>query len=848
MSFVAPAGGSSGGGLFQRPQGSSSSGRGPTQLQLLQLLWLAQQKQHHRGFFGKIIHGAAHGLESGLKFISRPSYAVAGAADEIAQGHGLGGALHGAHSGITGHPHGFGQVLSDAGVLKGHNFTRGALGLVGDIITDPTMLLSIAAAPETLGGSLSLIAAKEASMGLTRGTLVKAGDIALGKEAASLGGKKIARDMLARAGDDFKWQKELLDTRLRLGGKFTHEGDRFELNRLESAAHEEQQVGLGAKKIQPGFKVPFGPQLRVNTHIPAPTMGNIAGRTGVRVAGAAPIMDAFGRAFVHGWKNESDSAYKMATEHVVENLNQRAFAYIRQGLRPFLLGKNKLSHDEMKNALAGAITSPRQQEFVDAWKGVKKQFAKDNKKFNKYDVEFLHNLDEIVLKNPKQLKGALIRQKNAGNPDFVQEFSHAWQKATGKWKLGVTVINPGYRIRNTLSDFWNMYVSGVPLWAMPTYAGKAAMTLRKVAAGKGTTAEKQFVEEASAHSVKAGFFHTDVVPAAKHLHDSNIRHPLATIARTAAHMNQNAEDWGRMTHYLYLRQHLHMNAAEAGARIRETHFDYERLTRFEKNLKGSIAPFYTWTRKNIPFQIKMMFKNPGRYSAFQKMRDEMNTASGGQSKLVPSWMRQQMAFAVPFGGKHNMMIPQFGPTDIEKLQHPTQMAGLITPGIKTPLELLMNRSFLTGAPLYGSANKHPRTPVSRLGKDILRFVPGANVGTTARNINDKMVRGPGASPIAAYLAGQTPISNLLVNQTSNIKSAQRGGQSKALLSWLGGTSTFNVNEAQQAKVLSAQEKDAFAQYVRGLRDEGKLPESKRRKKSKFQQELDRIIKQGGNGY
>lgn len=452
----------------------------------------------------------------------------------------------------------------------------------------------------------------------------------------------------------------------------------------------------------------------------------------------------------------------------------------------------------------------------------------------------------------KEMHAGLARMQSAVQDDhFLEEFGRTWNRVISKWKVGVTVINPGYRIRNTISDAWNMYIDGVPAWGMARYGARAAHLMEQYR--KGNPVAIRIIDEAYRHGTMSGLFEGDILRVRAALSARGSTKDLASrgrliaaTAKIATDINRHAENWGRLTHYLYRLEYERMPAAEAARHVRSAHFDYEDLTPFERKLKGSLVPFYTWTRKNIPYQLTQLASRPGRYSAFPKIRNEFEQASGdNDGQIQPSWIKQGLGFHVPWGGKGAMTVPQFGPTDIEKVQHPMQLLNMVSPLIKTPAELAFNKSLLTGAPIYGSELKHPRTPISGAAASVFKFLPGSNIGTTARRSHGKMVRGPGANPILSYLSGQTPATNLFVNQTSNIKKSQRGGN-KALTSWLSGFATYTPDQESMLSQLSAQDQLAFSQYVRGLRDERRWPETKR-KKSKFNSRLEKILRQKHGG-
>jgi hypothetical protein len=100
----------------------------------------------------------------------------------------------------------------------------------------------------------------------------------------------------------------------------------------------------------------------------------------------------------------------------------------------------------------------------------------------------------------------------------------------------------------------------------------------------------------------------------------------AGLAQRAKRFNLTREDWPRIATAI----HALRNGAsweQAAQRVADVHFDYAHLTPFERNIARRIMPFYTWSSRNIPFQAKNIVKNPGRYAAYQKVREEATKTS-----------------------------------------------------------------------------------------------------------------------------------------------------------------------------------------------------------------------------
>jgi hypothetical protein len=429
---------------------------------------------------------------------------------------------------------------------------------------------------------------------------------------------------------------------------------------------------------------------------------------------------------------------------------------------------------------------------------------------------------------PHQVADSLERLHKVmdGDEATLNAFSNGYRKWLGKWKVAVTTVNPSYGVRNTLSDYWNMYLSGVPLHAMPVYGAKAAHLMSLAAKGDKLAVSKML--DAYDSGILSGLFSGDIKQVANYLEQGSTVKTLAqkgrfikAASKMSQEINAHRENWGRLTHYLY-RLDQGKSVSDAADLVKEAHFDYEDLTPFEQKRMKVIAPFYTWSRKNIPFQIKALVEHPGQMAAFPQFGSEAAQASGAKpGDIVPPYMEQNMA--LKFGGKY--FNPMIGITDLQNAVHPMQLASnLLSPAIKTPLELMANKNLLTGLPIKDPTS-YARNPVNDKLAGLLKLIPGSNVGETGRkNAAGKEVHGLGADPILTYLLGQTPLTNNIFNKGGKIHNAQHPADTnKALLSELTGINGTTVDQNQQKEFESIAFQDQMKALMKNLRAEGLIP-------------------------
>lgn len=440
-----------------------------------------------------------------------------------------------------------------------------------------------------------------------------------------------------------------------------------------------------------------------------------------------------------------------------------------------------------------------------------------------------------------------IRRVMDGDDAAIKSFEAGYRKMLSRWKVLVTSINPGYRMRNSQTDLWNWWLKpGVNTYYMAKNLGKATKfsigmkNIAKKIEKDGFLSEKnaQLLRDYEAmydNGVLSGLFQGDVQTAAEILRLGHSKTALIRKARllkftekAAQDMNRNGENWVRIAHFFWAKNDKGLSDVEAALSVKSAHFDYEDLTPFEQRRMKAIAPFYTWTRKNLPYQIKAIIQSPGKYIAFPKGAMEADyVANDPKGTIIPPFISK--GWGVPIGGS-NYIMPQLGVSDLQALDSKSgpkdRAMGLLTPAIKLPLELATNKNLFTGGPI--ASDTHSRNPVSPFGAALLRFVPGANVGATSRTgPGGDRIYGPGANPYLLHALGYLgPTANLLLNKQGGIKRKQMGPVSP-LWSYGAGLSIQHIDQAQQQLLAQINFSDEAKKMLQDMRDEGLIPQAER---------------------
>lgn len=120
------------------------------------------------------------------------------------------------------------------------------------------------------------------------------------------------------------------------------------------------------------------------------------------------------------------------------------------------------------------------------------------------------------------------------------------------------------------------------------------------------------------------------------------------------------------------------------------HFNYDDLSKFERNVGRRLFPFYTWTRKNLPLQLEMMIVNPKWMNRVEMFKKNMEKHSPEET-IYPFWYTKTFNIRMPFktsDGDQIYMMPGLPINDVEKLfTDPGSTLGNLTPLIKAPIEM-----------------------------------------------------------------------------------------------------------------------------------------------------------------
>jgi hypothetical protein len=165
--------------------------------------------------------------------------------------------------------------------------------------------------------------------------------------------------------------------------------------------------------------------------------------------------------------------------------------------------------------------------------------------------------------------------------------------------------------------------------------------------------------------------------------------------------------WSRFSHFLAKRKQG-WNQDEAIMSVKKHLFDYSDLTNFERRTLRRVFPFYTWMRKNIPLQMEMLVRQPGKFANLDKairaaQDPDIEIPPGG----VPEYIRKEWGIPtreVSPGVIEFQLLGSYIPAaDLIKIGSPSEIARLglksLNPIIQAPAEDFFNKNFFSDLPV-----------------------------------------------------------------------------------------------------------------------------------------------------
>ena len=373
---------------------------------------------------------------------------------------------------------------------------------------------------------------------------------------------------------------------------------------------------------------------------------------------------------------------------------------------------------------AWAVRKAEHIKYINTYNYLEATKARFGIRVDKLKADMVDGVKFVESTNP-QLKGWKLPQpivkhldetaKFLSNEETMKGFLKVYDKLLSIWKVNVTGMFPAFHTRNFIGGTFNNWLAGVKAidnvdaWKILQGSDEAITT----AIGTKYTG-KQVLDLAERFGVRGQPGVMDVYRKVEEMIEGITARGMKNVKLKASNaprwVMEQVEDRLRLPIFIN-RLKKGYSASEAAKDVFRFHFDYmpeTGFTAFERTVMRRLIPFYTWTRNNIPLQLEMMMKQPGKYAGLEKFRYAMMGKEGKEDlKYLPDWMKEMFAFKLPIKddiGRSLWMQLDLPMDDIAKLPISTsgirEIASMLTPLLKFPIEKFMNRNFYFGGDIW----------------------------------------------------------------------------------------------------------------------------------------------------
>lgn len=222
------------------------------------------------------------------------------------------------------------------------------------------------------------------------------------------------------------------------------------------------------------------------------------------------------------------------------------------------------------------------------------------------------------------------------------------------WKTGKVILRPATHIRNMFSNVILNDWGGLPFYRADVYM-KAALEMKNK--GKMWREWEQMSGAGGTFSVAE----VEQVTGGMKYGSNLLDHSLSVFDRMTAvprHYYNLEEQWFKLAKYMHNRSQG-LQKYEAALDAMKWTFNYGEITRSTAAIRGTVAPFFTWTSKVMPLMAETAVKHPLRfgkwimmYQGFQNMAIQQTNLSNDEWSwlhgILPDYVREGAFLLMPF--------------------------------------------------------------------------------------------------------------------------------------------------------------------------------------------------------
>lgn len=307
---------------------------------------------------------------------------------------------------------------------------------------------------------------------------------------------------------------------------------------------------------------------------------------------------------------------------------------------------------------------------------------------------------------------------------------------------------------------------------------------------------------------------------------------------TGQKVGSEIEDTSRLGVYLAARNKLGLSHNAGVDIVDSTLYNYlpENLTPTERGVKRWVAPFYTWSKANIPNMLEISVKQPGKVNWLTKLRESAYSATGTDPTLVPDYIKEQGGIPLPGEGESGgqmfvnpSMVPS---TDQNRLAGDAGALFNSLGPIKLPAEFKSNRDWYYGEDISDYTGDKTRAP------GVFQVIEQAAAGKKPWESVKKMLNmatHTNKKTGERYVAMDPYAAKALKDLTGGIYTLlnfpdPRPQGKYTRISALTGIKLTELDEEMQAKYRDEELIKRLEDEVRRMKDEGIIDEDEEKKK------------------
>lgn len=346
---------------------------------------------------------------------------------------------------------------------------------------------------------------------------------------------------------------------------------------------------------------------------------------------------------------------------------------------------------------------------------------------NKLNIEDAGNIfvPRAVAEDLNKLNKSIIDEEN------VNFLLRGYQKVLNFFKGSVTVFFPSFHGRNSISNVANNFLDSA-LGAIDPRVHTAAVKLMRGEEGKLVTdlgEEISYKELMNAAREKQVFQDVlRITDVGRQLEKNILKKPSSVVEKAGA-IGRGIENEARLTNFI-VNVRRGFDFDEAADRTKKFLFDYDNLSRFEKQFMRNAIPFYTWTRKNIALQLETLVTQPGKiagqFKAIKAMESALSVDHPEEiKKVAPDWVAAGLSIISSRDGDDVTFLTGFGlPVEaaFDFFNKPMKEAlNQVSPFIKMPLERATGVNFFKDKDISEDDSGNFAENYPQIFKDVLDF-------------------------------------------------------------------------------------------------------------------------------